>query len=236
MCATRWTSCGWRCSTGTSSPYRTTSCLLRARSCSGRAGSDGMLLLNLHAPKAKGEALDADVPDSFGQVKIRFYYNYSVTANTHAATDVTVEKEELAYIKLIDVTGRFSAHLGYLCNPMWYWLETCMWVRPFESAFWCLIIFCSVFVFDNLISAWFPGLMFIAFVKKYAENVKAAGRTKVEEEVPPFDWRECARTTQVNLAYYCDMLDWWHEYVALHPTLQPQGVCLGQARHCDDAY
>eukprot|EP01064_Diplonema_japonicum_P035682 TRINITY_DN7812_c1_g1_i1.p1 TRINITY_DN7812_c1_g1~~TRINITY_DN7812_c1_g1_i1.p1 ORF type:complete len:960 (+),score=224.28 TRINITY_DN7812_c1_g1_i1:62-2941(+) len=179
-----------------------------------KAGSDGTLSLYFRHPKGTGAELDGYTPDKHGVVKLRFFYSYSATANTHAAEDITVEQEELEWAKLIDVCGRFSAHLGYMCNPLWYWLETCMWVRPFESAFWCLLIFCSVFLFNNLLSAWFPGLMLVGFLKNYAQSVKAAGRPVVEEEVVPFDWRECARTTQVSLAYYCEMLDWWHAVYA----------------------
>eukprot|EP01063_Lacrimia_lanifica_P030943 TRINITY_DN5008_c0_g1_i1.p1 TRINITY_DN5008_c0_g1~~TRINITY_DN5008_c0_g1_i1.p1 ORF type:complete len:951 (+),score=308.56 TRINITY_DN5008_c0_g1_i1:75-2927(+) len=136
-------------------------------------GSDGDVTLHFRSPKASSEGMDGYVSDKYGTVTVRIRYDFQEDANVHASEDITYknEDEDKGFLELVKILTdellRISCNSGYCLTPLWYFLDTCMWTRPFESAFWLLFWTLSVFVFDNMLSAFIPGCLFICLVRQY---------------------------------------------------------------------
>ena len=176
-------------------------------------GTDSETTVHLHGPKTSEDNCSGKVPGNCGTATLRVYYDYNETANTHAAVDVTAEDEEFQFGKFKEAISEFSLHMGYMMGPIYYWLDTCMWSRPFESAFWLMFFTVSTFFFENLLSAFFPGLMFILFCRQYLVLMKHGFKGPPEEEYVDVGWKETLRVAQINLSYYNGMFDYWNEYV-----------------------
>ncbi|KAJ9454210.1 Protein C2-DOMAIN ABA-RELATED 11 [Diplonema papillatum] len=182
------------------------------------AGTSGTLNMFLHVADAPEGEADAYVEDTFGTCKISFYYNFSESANVYASVDLTAEPEEEFEWRHVDQLvleiNRFGAHVGHICNPLWYWLDTCMWKRPFETIFWCVLLTSGTFVFDNVLSAFFPALMLVLFIRSYVMLQVHGYKGPPEEPYVAPTMKETCRQTMVNLRYYSDLLDYWHEIYA----------------------
>ena len=208
--------------------------------------AQGFITLYLHPKEKKDSECPGHIDGGCGTVTVKVDYRFNSDAHTHATVDAAAaEPDKFAYKKLMDAITRFSEHMSYAMMPLWYWLDTCMWVRPFESAFWLLFFFCATFLFENVLSAFFPGLMAALFVRSYIYFIRYGYKGPEQEEYVPQPLKKILHDTQINLNYYSDLLDDYHEYD--HPPtttanetpftffVAPQNLLLEAERHCYDA-
>eukprot|EP00756_Hemistasia_phaeocysticola_P010620 Hpha_TRINITY_DN15032_c7_g11::TRINITY_DN15032_c7_g11_i1::g.124305::m.124305 len=185
-------------------------------------GERGEATVFLHDPRA-GLALEAidglKEPARYrGQLTIRWKYSFSKVGTLFAAIDADpYEVEEYSLGKMSEEVGRFSNHIYYMCVPIWYWMDTCMWVRPFETTFWLAFIYTSTFVFPNLLSAFLPGILCASLMRTYWLRQRY-GIDGPEEEVVSKgffdklrDTKATLHMTQIWCKWLSDILDMWYE-------------------------
>ena len=180
-----------------------------------QAGEAGLQTFHLHAPARRGDALSGFVPDAVphGQIKIDFQYVYSKSANMWSAPE-DPQEEEFEFARFKESMERFSYHLGNITVPFNYMYETCMWSRPFETAFWLLLVYSLVFIFPNLLSAAIPGLLTFWMVRNYWKMTQwgFVGPPPTQSTNTMGNW-EFMRYCQNMLSYYSDMMDAFSDIV-----------------------
>eukprot|EP01065_Artemidia_motanka_P050706 TRINITY_DN8731_c1_g1_i1.p1 TRINITY_DN8731_c1_g1~~TRINITY_DN8731_c1_g1_i1.p1 ORF type:complete len:971 (+),score=320.27 TRINITY_DN8731_c1_g1_i1:87-2999(+) len=188
----------------------------------GQANASGETSFNLHrhdAPDSLQHIDGAAADAGLGSITVKWQYSFSTAGTLFSSTDADPwVMEDFSMARLSQEVGRLSNHIYYMCVPYWYWMETCMWVRPFETAFWLALLYISVFVFENILSAFFPGLLAVSFIRTYWIRQRY-GLDKQEETSTESkgllaqyqDTKEQFKMVQNNAQWVSDMLDWWYE-------------------------
>eukprot|EP01060_Flectonema_neradi_P035028 TRINITY_DN6315_c0_g1_i2.p1 TRINITY_DN6315_c0_g1~~TRINITY_DN6315_c0_g1_i2.p1 ORF type:complete len:942 (+),score=125.78 TRINITY_DN6315_c0_g1_i2:183-3008(+) len=174
-----------------------------------QAGEAGVQQLHLHAPARRGDGLNGFLEDAVphGQIKIDFQYVFSKSANMWSAPEDPKE-EEFELTRFKESIERFSGHMGNMTAPLNYFNETCMWTRPFETAFWLLLLYSFVFIFPSMISAAVPGLLTFWMLRNYWKMTTWGfnGPPQPVSTSTMSNW-EWMRYCQNALTHYSDMLD-----------------------------